>query len=158
MASTLNLRRLLPWLLAAVLLVALIAALAWHATGPHAHGNTHTVGEAVDGIANGSRDQGSSSGGQSGAANSNGEASAVPPNYRIKELAAALGIPESSMPQTAWSLDPRREQTRGYLSSLLRTAVEAGNITSADAETILKAFDLGFVDAPASPVLAGGTN
>lgn len=79
-----------------------------------------------------------------------------PPAYRVKELAEALGVPESSLPQGALAIQPQRAQSRAFLESLLVTAIDNGSISEADAEVIMRAFDLGLVDIPTAPVIADG--
>ncbi|MDY3126639.1 MAG: hypothetical protein SOW59_00695 [Corynebacterium sp.] len=80
-----------------------------------------------------------------------GEASAsggTRPGYRIVELADALGLPDGSFPQDVLDLDVGNGDTRRYFVSMISKAVESGDITSEEADAVIKAFDKGLVDMP----------
>ena len=68
---------------------------------------------------------------------------------RVTSLAKALGIPLNSVPRDITQTENGKSDVRAYLERELNSAVEAGDISESDENSILVAFERGLV-MPAS--------
>lgn len=121
-----------------VISVILFAMMSYYASN-HSEEGTVTVGEAIAGT-------------QSAADADSGETekenSQQYPGYRLVELAAALGLPNGAAPEGALEMGMSHDQARIYLMELVNQAVTKGDLTPAEADGVMKAFEAGLVSAP----------
>lgn len=132
-------QKIAPVLAALAVSAVLTGAALWVVAGRDDSEDQRTVGEAVAGVAPNPAGHGPT-------------ATPSPyPGTRLVELAAALGLPESAVPNHALLLDENRAETRVYLEKLLEKSVTEGRITAGDIDPVLRAFDAGLIEVPVGP-------
>lgn len=127
------------WFLPTAMVMAIIAVClaAVNLSAPQPASDARTVGEAFEGVAQkNSNAEHLHPGAQSG--------------DRLVELASALGLPESSVPDNIFVPLIDQESKRNQLRQDLEDAVNAGVFTHNEANAVLTAFDLGYIQYPDS--------
>lgn len=74
-------------------------------------------------------------------------------NSALAELARAMGLPQGAFTADESGRTVDTVATRQHLVDNLREATHAGEISSEEADAVLKAYDSGLVDAPVEAVI-----